>query len=101
MKKRTLISIALLIALLSSLYIPAMASTRDSTVSSVPFDLQEGFDTLDYTQQDYLPSRVSTRAQAADDSSQIEQLIVGFLASSKAYVRSPEHYSIQGLAPIQ
>lgn len=93
MKKRTLISIALLIALLSSLYIPAMASTRDSTVSSVPFDLQKGFDTLDYTQQDYLPSRVSTRAQAADDSSQIEQLIVGFLASSKAYVRSPEQYS--------
>lgn len=94
MKKRSLIAFVLSVSLISSLCIPALANTQNSTAgSSAPFNLQGGFDTLDYTQEDYLPSHVSTQSQNTDDSGQIERLIVGFLASSKAYVRSPAQYS--------
>lgn len=93
MKKRTIVSFILLVALISSLGIPVMATTHNSDGNEVSFDLQGGFDTLDYSQEDYFPAHVNTRMQNVDDEAQIEQLIVGFLASSKAYIRSPNQYN--------
>lgn len=91
--KRSLISVILMIAIVSSLCVPTIAATNNSLGRDLLSNLQGGFDTLDYSQEEYLSQNVNTRSRSADSSEQIERLVVGFLASSKAYVRSPERYN--------
>lgn len=51
--------------------------------------MSNGFDTLSYTNEEY---RLLATRNIASDREQIKGTIVGYLASRKAYVRSPETY---------
>ena len=69
----------------------ALAQTENLNAKENIFTEQSSFDTLSYTQDDYsiMNSSVSRKS---DDSSQVEFLIKGFLASTKASIREPKLY---------
>ena len=93
MNKKMLITFVLLAALTSSLCIPAFAATNSFSGKDPLARIQGGFDTLDYTQEEYLSQNTAIQARNVDSGEQIERLIIGFLASTKAYVRSPDQYN--------
>lgn len=87
MKKR-LIAILSCAALLSA----ALCSTAFAAAStSIPDSdsIAKGFDTLSYTGEAY---NKLAESKGLNDNDQIENLIIGYLASEKAYVRNPEAY---------
>ena len=69
----------------------ALAQTENLNAKENIFTEQSSFDTLSYTQDDYsiMNSSVSRKS---DDSSQVEFLIKGFLASTKASIRESKLY---------
>lgn len=93
MNRKMLMPLLLIVALISSLCVPVAAATNSFSGKDPLSRMQGGFDTLDYTQEEYLSQNVGLRARNVDSGEQIERLIVGFLASTKAYVRSPEQYN--------
>ncbi|MCD8107575.1 MAG: amidase domain-containing protein [Oscillospiraceae bacterium] len=68
----------------------------DDAVSGDAGTLANGFDTLSYTQDDYLEMCGSSNL-ASDDEVIIENICKAYIASSRAYVRSPEEYSNEAL----
>ncbi len=68
----------------------------DDTVSGDAGTLENGFDTLSYTQDDYLEMCGSSNL-ASDDEVIIENICKAYVASSRAYVRSPAEYSNEAL----
>lgn len=84
MKKR-ITTFILCAAMCFTLLSPSVAASEQAAT----FDTHKGFDTLSYSQQDYHASNVAARQS---DETQVESLITGFLASTKASIRDPESY---------
>ena len=66
MNKKMLITFVLLAALTSSLCIPAFAATNSFSGKDPLARIQGGFDTLDYTQEEYLSQNTAIQARNVD-----------------------------------
>lgn len=87
MKKRIIAKLIFIV-----LIIIVFCSTAFAAANSTVIDkdtLAKGFDTLSYTNEEY---KELAKNKGQNDNDQIENLIIGYLATEKAYVRNPEVY---------
>ncbi len=87
MKKR-LITLLTCAALLSTVLCSTAFAANSSTTDSN--SMKDGFDTLSYSEEAY---QALAETAGISESDQIKNLIVGYLASEKAYVRNPKAYT--------
>lgn len=78
----------ILILILASFWVNAFAT--DSATQLDKNSINAGFDTLSYTKDDYKNLSMNSKA---NDNNQIQSVIIGYLATERAYVRKPEEYT--------
>ena len=88
MRKHWTAKITIVILILASFWVNAFAT--DAVTPLEKNSINAGFDTLSYTNDD---QKNLTMNSKVNDDSQIQSVIIGYLATEIAYVRKPEEYT--------
>ena len=88
MRKHWTAKITIVILILASFWVNAFAT--DAVTPLEKNSINAGFDTLSYTNDDYKNLTMNSKV---NDDSQIQSVIIGYLATERAYVRKPEEYT--------
>lgn len=93
-KSKMLRSMSFMLVSIMTLSLTVNAAEIDTVEGKEPIlsdSYSVGFDTLNFTQDDYVSSAY-TAGRSLDDKGQLENICASFIASSRAHVRNPDLY---------